>query len=493
MSNAQFETVSAIRKTDISKMQTAQTIKISTKDAVKKVLSCGIDSNIASYECMSGEASFFGRTNIKMLYIDEMDVLCSANYNADFTDRLIGADIVPTAQLEFDVNVVDYKTDANQNLVTVAVVLEVSASAYVNNSVTAFSGGEGMFTKYSDIELVTDAYSSNYNIEISEELIASSNINRILLAESSVAATDYSIADGVLTVSGDAFVTLVYASGDTILSDKLPFKFSQETDAKSFPSNSQLTLKANVKNTRVRLDILEEETNNSFTAEITVGLSLSSTVSQSVPIIEDAYTTVSDLEFSRSQLVTTLPCGSVTAKKSIEQTVPFGHRGDYICTTDARVTVTKCLSLEQRCLIEGIISGNILFMGDSGLDSTRVELPFAETVDIDYIMPACISYAKASVSDITVKLGANVAVSADITFNVDSSRVVSIPVISDVNETLIEFSESSAIEICLARKGETLWQLAKGLHISEQDILTINPDIKSPLEQDTKIVLYNAL
>jgi hypothetical protein len=493
MSNAQFETVSAIKRTDIPKLQTAQTIKISTKEAVKKILSCGIDSSVNSYECMSGEAAFFGRTNIKLLYIDETDVLCSANYNADFTDRILGGEIGPTAQLDFGVNVVDYRTEINHNLVTIQLILEVSAAAFVPNTVTCLGGGAGLFARTAEYDVVTDAHSSSFTADISEELTASGNINRVLLAESNVTPTDYNIDGDVLTISGDSVITLVYASGNEVRSDKLPFKFALEADAKGLPSSSQLSIRLSPKNTRVKLDILEDEVNSTFTADVTLGVTVFATATESISVVEDAYTTDSDLDFTKTLLYTTLPCGSVTAKRFVEQTVPFGHHGEYVCTTDARVVVTKCASLEQRCLVEGIISGNVIYRGDEGFESTRVELPFSEAIDIDYIMPSCVSYAEASVSDISVHLASNINVAANVVFFIDSSKAMAIPCISDVNETPLEVNDSSAIEICLAKKGETLWQLAKGLHISEEDILTINPDIKSPLEQDTKIVIYNAL
>ena len=50
-----------------------------------------------------------------------------------------------------------------------------------------------------------------------------------------------------------------------------------------------------------------------------------------------------------------------------------------------------------------------------------------------------------------------------------------------------------AIEVCLARKGETLWNLAKGLHMSVEDVLATNPQITNPLEADARIVIYNKI
>ena len=75
----------------------------------------------------------------------------------------------------------------------------------------------------------------------------------------------------------------------------------------------------------------------------------------------------------------------------------------------------------------------------------------------------------------------------------DSVRDVNYGVILSAEEKPFDKTQLPAIEVCLAHKGETLWELAKGLHMSEEDLLAVNPEIKSPLEKDARIVVYNKI
>ena len=56
-----------------------------------------------------------------------------------------------------------------------------------------------------------------------------------------------------------------------------------------------------------------------------------------------------------------------------------------------------------------------------------------------------------------------------------------------------ELPSRSAIEICMAKKGETLWQLGKSMGVDVDEITAINPELSNPLEKDTKIVLYHKI
>ena len=47
-----------------------------------------------------------------------------------------------------------------------------------------------------------------------------------------------------------------------------------------------------------------------------------------------------------------------------------------------------------------------------------------------------------------------------------------------------------AINICIAKKGDDVWDVAKKLGFDEQEILQFNPDVRFPLELDDRIIVY---
>ena len=44
-----------------------------------------------------------------------------------------------------------------------------------------------------------------------------------------------------------------------------------------------------------------------------------------------------------------------------------------------------------------------------------------------------------------------------------------------------------------SKAGETLWQIAKSLRMSKEDIMAANPELVTPLEKDEKLVVYHCI
>ncbi|MCM1043806.1 MAG: DUF3794 domain-containing protein [Corallococcus sp.] len=493
MANAQFENVNAIRKIDLDKIQSSQTVRISVNDQITKILTVSVDCAVLSSEAAEGEVRINGRNNVKVLYVDETGSICSANYNADFSDRMPSNDISSDSCVYLDAVVVDYKSELSGNVIIVQILTEISGSAYVRRGVTALVGGEGMFCKHVDSEITVGAQISALNGEISNELNATRPIGRVLLAESSVAIDDYSVGDGVLTVGGTALLTLTYISDEKLCSDTLPFKFSQEIDAQGVDAESQIFVRHCIKNTKIRLDVMEDQPSDTFTVDIPLTLYVLQLKSANVTLVDDAYALDCDFTFTKMPLVTCQPCGSACCLRKISSALPRSADGQFVTVTGISTVITSCDSHNGQAAIQGILRCGAIMENEGEFASTTFELPFAETVDVDFVMPDCKSAARADVTGITIKSGANVNVSAELLFTVDGEKQIQYQSIGDVAEEPFDNSLRSAIEICIAKKGETLWNVAKSLHMAEEDVLSVNPELADTLENDTKVVVYNKL
>ena len=488
----QFQNLSCLSRRFIGKIQTAQSVRISVKTDIAQVLSVGVDSAINSYEASRGEVSFYGKTNIKFLYSDGTTVL-SSGYNADFTASM-NSDLLDTdSKLSFEVVTVDSKVDTNANTATLTILLEITAYAYVSDSSPYLAGGEDVYCNTDSVEYLQSAEIYNIPLVIDEELTASRNITSVLLAESSICASDYTMIDGVLRVSGTATVRLTYVSEGNIVTDTLPFAFDRELDATGIDTDSQLKLNIVPKNTKVRLDISEEEVNTTFTVEIAANARVEAIKIGVVDIVNDAYGAGCDFTFERNSLTTTLPCGSAVERKRVSANLPLESGKTPITAVNLGAVVTKCDSLDRKARVEGVVYATVLYATEVGTESAQLELPFAETVEVDYLMPQCRSYANVVVTEFTVRDNGGMQAEMELCFTIESQRDVTYSVIVSAEEHPFDKSQLPAIEVCLAHKGETLWQLAKGLHMSEEDLLAVNPEITNPLEQDARIVVYNKI
>lgn len=492
MSNVQFQNMSLLSRRFVGKIQTAESVRISVKTDIAQVLSVGVESAINSYEASRGEVSFYGKTNIKFLYSDGTSV-ASASYNADFTASMASELLDTDSKLTFDVVTVETKVDTNANTATLTILLEITAYAYVTDSTPYFADGEDVFTRRESVEILQSADIVNIPLVIDEELNASRNINTVLLAESNLCVTDTTLMGGILRVEGEATVRLTYVSEGKIVTDTLPFTFNRELDATGVPEGSQIKLCLVPKNTKVRLDISDEEVNTALTVEIAANARVEALTIGAVDIVTDAYGSGCDFQFEKRTVTTTLPCGSTLAKRRTSQSLPLEGGKNVATAVNVGAVVTKCESLERRALVEGVVYATVLYSTETGTESAQLELPFSESVEVDYLMPVCQSHACVVVSDFSVKEQGGLQADAELCITIDSERDVTFTVIVSAEELPFDKTQLPAIEVCLAHKGETLWQLAKGLHMSEEELVAINPEITNPLEQDARIVVYNKI
>lgn len=491
MSNVQFQNATFTSRVCVGKIQTAESVRISVKNDIQQVLSVGVDSAVNSYEAVAGEAAFYGKTNIKFVYSDGT-TLNSSNYNADFTASVANDLIMPESKLTFDVVTVDNKVDTNANTATLTILLEVTVYAYVSESTPYLQSGEDIFVKTDNVEVLQVADVVSIPTVIDEELNASQNISTVLLAESSLCLTDYSREGDVLRIKGEATTRLTYVADGEIVTDVLPFEFERELDAENLLSDSQLRLSITPKNTKVRLDI-SQEVNTAFTVEIAATVRVEAAKLGALEMVVDAYGLDCDFAFSKRTVATTLPCGSTVARKKTYATLPLDNGRTPLTAVNVGAIVTKCVSGERSATVDGIAYATLLSATDTGTEGTQIEIPFSQLVEVDYLMPQCQSFATVTVGDFKVTETNGLQVEAELCITIESERRVEYQVITEAVEQPFDKRQLPAIEICLAKKGETLWNLAKNLHMSQDDLLAVNPEITNPLEQDARLVVYNKI
>lgn len=482
MANMQFQNTTVFHRCNMGKVQTAQTVRISVKNEIAEVYSVGAESVVTSCEVSDGQVSLFGKTSLKFLYNDGAGIVGST-YNADFNTTISNEAIASGQQFCFDVAVVDCKTQTNANTATVSLLLEVTACAYVAQEVVYLADGEDCFVKKQSVEVLSQAGVCNIPLAVEEQLSATSPIAAVLLAESNLCIAEHSLADGVLKVGGEAVVRLTYLSEGKPVTDQLVFPFQSEAEC-SAPQEAQLFITPRVRSTKVRLDIAEDSVNTTFSAEISALLQVEYCVSSTISVVTDAYGSNCDFDFERTNVLTTLPCGSATANRAISSALP-GEANSADALVNIAVQAT-CACQNNSVRVEGVLQATALVNSPAVLQ--QLEVPFVQSADIP-----CCNNCQCALAAVANKVTfANGTVNAELCFAVCTLQDISFAVITAAEEIPFDKTKLPAIEVCLAHKGDTVWSLAKGLHMSEEDLLAVN-QVSDPLQKDERIVVFNKI
>lgn len=482
MAKLNFENITYFEKRLVGTTQVVQNARISVKNDIAEVISVGVDSIVNSYE-IGSQPTFYGKTNLRFVYFDGSS-LQSANYNADFTSAIDG-EVSDRDKLIFDVTVSEIRTETNANTATVSVLSDVCCYAYTEYKTPCLVGGDA-YVKTDKAELTHSAEIVSIPFGVERELTASKNITTVLLAESNLCVTDYTNVDDVLRIGGEATVRLTYLSDGEPTTDTLSFSFERELDSQGISSDSQLRLFAHVNATKVRLNISENEDNTDFTVEMPCILRIEATQSGVMDFVTDAYGVDCDFSFDRENITSTLPCATSVCKKAVSLALPDDIKP--ITALNVSATVTNCSSLDGAAQVEGYVTATLLVKEENGYEGKTVELPFVKQVEADYLTAKCACKARVRVEDFSVVDG-----TAELCVSLYGDQSANYQILTDAREIPFDKSASPAIEICLASKGESLWNLAKNLHLAEDDLLATNPDITNPLEKDTRLVVFNKI
>ncbi len=489
MSNLQFQNVTYFAKQFIGKMQTTVNVRISVKKEIADVLSVGSESAIISYEPTNDSASFYGKTHIKFLY-DDGTGLVSSNYNADFTADIQSELLNTDSKLIFDVVTVDTKVDTNANTAMLAILLEISVFGYAPNAVDCLVSGENLFTRKQTISLLQGVETSQIPFVIDEELTATQPIESVLLAESGVCLSDYYFADGVLHVKGVSTVRLTYTSDGAIYTDSLPFDFEREVDvAPIVPNNLQVFV--SVRSTKVRLDITQEG-NKVFLADITCNLQLENSTVSNVETITDCYGADCDFSLVKQPITTTLPLPTICVERTFSCNLP--KEGDKKLQTAVNVSaeVTKCSAGSKCFIVDGIVYATAIYNAEQH-ESEVLEIPFSQKVDAPEVDVDCSIVANTVVTNFVLQDADTLVANVTLCIRANCSHDVSYQIITSAESVPFDKTNLPALEIFLAHKGETLWELAKSLHMSTGDIMSTNPQLTDPLSGDARIVIFNKI
>jgi hypothetical protein len=489
MSNLQFKNVTYFTKQFVGKLQTTVNIRISAKKEIAEVISIGSESAIVSYESTNGSASFYGKTHIKFLYDDGMGKV-SSNYNADFTADVQSELLTTDSKLLFDVVTVDTQVDTNANTAMLAILLEISVYGYVAKTVKCLVGGENVFARKHNISLLQNVETMQIPFVVDEELTATHPIEGVLLAESGLCISDHYFTDGTLHLKGIATIRLTYTSDGQIFTDSLPFDFEREVDVAPISSNN-LQLMVAVRTTKVRLDITQEG-NKVFLADITCNLQLESTTVNGLEIVTDCYGTDCDFTLEKQSITTTLPLPTVCGERTFSANLP--KEGDKRLQTAVNVSavVTKCSSCADSIVVDGIVYATAIYAGEH-TESEVIEIPFSQKLEAPGMCVGDAVWANVVVTNFDLLDNDELTANVTLCLRANCSRDANYMVITDTERIPFDKTNLPALEIFLAHKGETLWELAKNLHMSTQDIIATNPQLSDPLSEDARIVVFNKI
>ena len=147
------------------------------------------------------------------------------------------------------------------------------------------------------------------------------------------------------------------------------------------------------------------------------------------------------------------------------------------------------LTVEEDGTVNGLVELTAFLKGEE-LESILLTAPITFKVEKTDKEKLC--YINACVENVYAKPLSLREVEVDLSLNLNYflEETYEETVITSVTEGEVKEEKNNAISVYIAKKGEELFDMAKRLNSSMEDIIKVNKDLEFPLSGDERIIIY---
>lgn len=470
------------------------------EENVSKVLSASASIAIENFEVLLGEVSFSGEACLNIVYSLDDGTISNNKSCQEFSGKFENLAFDPSSLVRIIPNVLDVSIEKGTgNSIRVKISLENSFSVVKNQEINLCSNyDETIYVKESQIELLKHEKRNCYNFVQNSIFETKLPVGKILNVSSSAVVNKAEPLDGIIVFEGETITKLLYLTEDdrpllVSLVNKDMFREEVEDD--------NATREKTVQGYAATLskDIEESINAENKTVEIDVPVKICYDLFEMNGIIvcDDAYSTEKEINLTTEAFISTELVKTDVFDNKIDGNITLDEetlRIDKVLAVDGAYLTTQSEVYQNGELqSEGVVHLNIIYLNDEeeNVNSVSVEIPysFKEKIGDDENFRVRTNSQIVEI-DATAKRGRDIYIDGKIRTQVWLLKDKENAVVSEIVSGEKYAERDSAIEIYFAEEGKTFWDVAKELHVSEEELKEQNREIVEPFASQEKIVYF---
>ena len=482
--STQYSTGTYQRRIAVIKSQSIVEIRLSGQE-IGEVSAVYPQVSLNACESASGRVTYGGRLVCTVVYADESGKLCRIQKGAEFSHHADDERLAPAhnALCSLTCEKAQIKRDGSSYLVAVVVGAEISVFASAERNI--LTGADGAICNRENKKLYT-AVTFSGESEVEDDFDC--NAEDVLIPAAEVLVLDCNCRAGAVEISGEIYLSLLAVRGGkpVCLDRIIPFK--SEIACEDALLERKAVCRAEVKEISVNARVNEER--GKCDVELVAQLNFAGQYydEEEVSVIYDAFSKENNLQLTYAEETAT-PCGEIKA---------YTERVTGLCATKAKLDYTcaflaaalpKVEFARSQGGIEGSVSATLLYEQNGEIHSTEVNLPFS--VSLAGLSESC--------TDITVAVcGVNIRQRSE--GECEAEAVLKIAA-ADCEESTVKYlteavegealnTNDCALSVYIPTAGDGLWETAKKLLQSPEEIQATNPELSFPLSGKERILIY---
>ncbi len=444
--------------------------------------------------CLDGEVQYGGKALLCIVYEDGEKKVCRAERGIEFSHKVEGGLITPACFAKVFYTAENTTVRREGSGLYISVIVGADISVYGGKQMEYLSGGEGLICQKESLSVCKTVCVSG-ETEGEDEFDAD-YVGDVLLHGQTALVNRVSAHAGQLDIEGEIALHICVLKGDDGLCSYervLPFRMQVPCD-EAF-GDITATARVLVKSAHLTATTDEEKGKCRMLFAYTLSADCFLYIKEALSACVDAYSTRREIHLKRANeggkyLTKQLRLserinGFASLSPSVEGEVALQ------ASVLPRAELT-CRKGENGWEVEGAILAEVLFLApDGGHRTTTLSLPFLFPIDGegDFVE------GDALVCGLNLRRKKSGEIEADATLkgSLRCYQQTAWSYITDATSGEEYEKENAAFSVFLTGAGEALWEVAKRLKCSPEELQKSNPDLEFPLKTGGQIYIYRQI
>lgn len=486
MMNTQTETFRGYGKLGELNAQTAVECRFGQE--VATVLSVHASAVLTGAETGNGDVRYFGKAHFSIVYEDADKRVCRAEKGVEFTATAGDERCCPALTARACLTVENVSVRREGASVFITALLGADIALYGEQTFEYLAGGD-LVLKREPVSTLT-AHLCGGAAEADDEF-ETEFIGDVLQHAETVNVTDLVCETGALKIEGEINLGILALKGEnTLVSFErlVPFMIEIPCDAAAFGCRAEA--RVSVLNVSIRADSDEERGKCKLVAEFTLGAEGCVYEEVVVDAVTDAFSRTNEIALSYA----TAECdGAGEIKRTTERISGKCALSSPLDFSDALQAVTlqraeaNLVRTEDGFRVEGVAMATLLVLGSDGAHrGLEMSLPFSVPVQAEN----CTVSALVCGMSARQRQEGEIEAEATLKITLQERRLSTVRLVSSAQEGAPLSLSDSAISVYIPRAGDGLWELAKSLKKSPEEVSASNPDVEFPIREGQRVIVY---
>ncbi len=462
----------------------------------KKILAVGAKAVLGGAEVLSGEIRYGGKLYFTIVAAEEDGAIIGAERGAEFSHKAPCESAAPAQTADVVLRVEKTEIRRDGRAVVLSAIVSAEIELFVPAEIDYLSGGEGIVCDFAPVR-VLQVFTARGEAEIEEEFDTDYVGDVLMHSECAFVNRAVSVAGGV-EVSGEINLGILAkkeGENDVVSFERL-IPFRAEIPCDEAVTGAGATAIVEVRSVNISASCDEDKNRCRVFAEFVLEVHAKVYRGENVVMPKDAFCLGCKSAPEKREIESREPTCSFSASERVSGTAAMSGQIDFSCSLQA-VALTGCEVAagvgDGEVNVEGVVFATVLYKEGGGAPaSCQISLPFAFPVKSDRARRGDTAEVSALVCGVSARQKKEGELEADgalkLYITLFSGEKHSVVTRIEAGEPIAE--NDSAFSVYIPAAGDGLWDVAKKLRKTPEEVQRCNADLEYPLTGKERIVIY---